>query len=308
MKTLYTTLAFLAIGPLQAQTRTIAVTIDDLPTVSAIDTTIASRQALTDSLLAALTRHTVPAIGFVNERKLGPRAVPAPSEVALLRRWVTAGMELGNHTWSHKGMHNVPLDEYLADVAMGDSVTISLTGPRPIRYFRHPFLHAGRDRVARDSLLRFLSTRGYAIAPVTIDNSDYIFAAAYARRMTAGDRVTADSIASEYLSYMERVVAYYEQQSTALLGRELPQILLLHANALNARTFDALAAMMKRRGYRFVSLGEALRDEAYLRPDGYFGPAGISWIHRWAIAEGRKGGFFAGEPEVPAWIERASQP
>ena len=62
---------------------------------------------------------------------------------------------------------------------------------------------------------------------------------------------------------MEAVVAYYEQQSVAIVGREIAQTLLLHASALNAATFDALAAKLEARGYRFVSLGEALKDPAY---------------------------------------------
>ena len=56
------------------------------------------------------------------------------------------------------------------------------------------------------------------------------------------------------------------------------------------------------RGYRFVSLQHALQDPAYTRRDEYVGPAGITWLHRWALTEGKKGAFFAGEPVVPEWV------
>jgi hypothetical protein len=60
-----------------------------------------------------------------------------------------------------------------------------------------------------------------------------------------------------------------------------------------------LLAMMRRRGYRFVSLDEALRDEAYRLPDDYTGPGGFSWIHRWSKTKGMAP---KGEPDEPAWI------
>jgi len=78
------------------------------------------------------------------------------------------------------------------------------------------------------------------------------------------------------------------------------QILLIHANALNAACFDPLMTMMKRRGYAFVPLDDALKDPAYALPDGYVGGAGISWLHRWALALGGKTAILADEPSWPA--------
>jgi peptidoglycan/xylan/chitin deacetylase (PgdA/CDA1 family) len=291
-----------------AAERRVAVTIDDLPTVSATPQTNESRLRLTTALLASLKRNKVPAIGFVNEGKMGPAGAPDPAQVQLLRLWLDAGLELGNHTFSHVSLHRVTLAAYESQVVLGDSVLRTLMRPAVPRYFRHPFLMTGRDTPVRDSLQLFLTARGYTIAPVTIDNADYMFAAVYDKRIAAGDTAAADSIATTYVRYMDSVFAYYERQSVALLGREVAQTLLMHANALNARAFDQLAAMMTRRGYRFISLTEALADEAYRRKDGYFGAAGISWLHRWAFAEGKKGAFFAGEPEVPSWIENSWQP
>jgi hypothetical protein len=97
-------------------------------------------------------------------------------------------------------------------------------------------------------------------------------------------------------------VDYYERQSQALLGYALPQVWLLHANALNAVAYADLVAAVRRRGYRAVALDEALADPAYARPDGYSGRYGPSWLHRWAMAEQRPKAFYAGEPEVPRWV------
>lgn len=305
--------AFGATVFVQAQQTTIrremAVTIDDLPWVSVQPDGIDRARPLTATLLQSFRRHDVPAIGFVNEIKLERDGVVQPDRVALLEDWVSAGFELGNHTYSHIDLHAAPVDDVLADVVRGEPVARSLLAKKgkKLRYFRHPFLHRGRDAETRLQLEEYLQDHGYRVAPVTIDNYDYIFAAAFDRAIASGDGDAEQRILATYLAYIQDVVSYYEQQSSALFGREMRQVLLLHANQLNARAFDALARSLKSRGYRFVTLDRALEDRAYGSPEAYFGPAGITWIHRWAITLGKPRTFFAGEPVVPDWITRASE-
>lgn len=292
-------------GPSAPSGRAVAVTFDDLPVVSVLPLDQAQREALTTALLNAIGRHQVPAIGFVNENKLADSAGPPdPLRVALLQRWLDAGLELGNHTWSHPDLHRIPLREFEAEVLRGEVVTrrlLAARGKTP-RYFRHPFLHTGRSVAVRDSLTAFLAEHGYRVAPVTIDNADYVFAAAYDRVLSGGDRAGAARVRATYLDYMDSVAAFYERQSLAILGREPPQVLLLHASRLNADAFDDLATMLARRGYRFIPLEEALADPAYASADSYTGPAGITWLHRWAMTAGISPTVFQGEPDAPGWI------
>ena len=103
---------------------------------------------------------------------------------------------------------------------------------------------------------------------------------------------------------MESVFSAMEAVSRDLLGREIAQVLLLHANVLNADYFPRLAAMMKGRGYRFVTLEDALRDPAYARPDTYVGEKGFSWLHHWEITEGRQR---SPSPDPPDWVMKAYQ-
>jgi peptidoglycan/xylan/chitin deacetylase (PgdA/CDA1 family) len=289
--------------------RTMAITIDDLPTISVLGEQIVRAERTTRDLLAAITRADVPAIGFVNERKLQPAGKVDPRRVALLQQWLDAGLELGNHTLSHPDLHRVDLKAFQDDVLKGETVTrrlLAAKGERP-RYFRHPFLHTGRSLEVRDGLLAFLRQHGYTVAPVTVDNYDYIFAAAYDRSVAKKDRALTARVTAAYLDYMEACVEYYERQSVGIVGREIAQTLLLHANALNAATFEALIDRLRKRGYRFVPLSDALKDPAYASKDEFIGPAGITWLHRWALTQGRRGSIFAGEPVVPEWIQTASE-
>lgn len=296
-----------------AETRTatgvpsIAITIDDLPTASVLGQEIDRAERMTRDLLAALRRAEVPAIGFVNGRKLQPSGRIDPRRVALLQQWIDGGFDLGNHTFSHIDLHESDVAVFERDVIAGDDAVRRLLASvgRAPRYFRHPFLHTGRSREVRDRIDAVLAKRGYAVAPVTLDNSDYVFAAAYDRAVAATDADLVRRIEATYLDYMESVVKYDEGQSVLIVGRPMSHTLLIHANALNAATIERLVDRLRTRGYRFVTLDEALKDPAYRSADEYFGPAGITWLHRWAMTSG-KSGIFAGEPVVPDWITQAA--
>jgi peptidoglycan/xylan/chitin deacetylase (PgdA/CDA1 family) len=298
--------ALLLLGVARDTTRrTMAVTFDDLPVVR-FQNDVAAQEAVTTELLRVIVRHGIPAIGFVNEKKLDAADGTLDlRRVALLRRWLDAGLELGNHTWSHASLHNTPLADYESEILRGETVLRPLLAERGMvpRFFRHPYLQTGRDLATRDSVTAFLAGHGYRVAPVTVDNADYIFAATYDRRREAGD---AARVRTEYLQYMEEVVIFYEGQAQAIVGRVIPQILLVHASRLNADAFDALATWLRARGYDFIPLEQALADSVYASPDRYTGNGGITWLHRWAITRGTAPSVFQGEPVVPDWIERAS--
>ncbi|HEX9918477.1 MAG TPA: hypothetical protein VGA87_04875, partial [Pyrinomonadaceae bacterium] len=148
----------------------------------------------------------------------------------------------------------------------------------------------------------FLAGRGYRIHQVTIDNSDWLYGRVYAQARRAEDEATMRRVADEYLPYMERMFEYYEELSQRTLGYELPQVLLLTANALNAHKIEDLVAMMKRRGYEFVTLEEALEDKAYRgQAANYVGPAGISWLERWALGKGQP---LADAPDISPYMRQ----
>jgi peptidoglycan/xylan/chitin deacetylase (PgdA/CDA1 family) len=288
--------------------RRIAVTMDDLPIVtSSPDEQI--RAGFVADLVAAIQRQQLPVTGFVNEGKLKIDGKDSPQRVGYLKLWLSAGLELGNHTFSHMDLHQASVEAFERDVLEGEIITRALqpaAGNRR-RYFRHPYLHTGMSKEIRDRVEAFLSKHGYSIAPVTIDNADYVFAAAYDRAGLQQDHQTQRRIMEAYLKYMDAVFGYYQKQSLAIVGREIAHTLLLHANALNSRALDSLAIMLRGRGYRFVPLGEALEDPVYRMPDTYYGPGGISWLHRWAMTKGMAASVFAGEPSVPPWIDQASR-
>ncbi|HEV7349322.1 polysaccharide deacetylase family protein [Telluribacter sp.] len=289
-----------------AQPKQLCVTVDDLPTVEYGE---GNQEEITQKLVAHFQKYNIPAIGFVNERKLYKSGKVHKESVNLLRQWLDRGYELGNHTFSHLSYHKTPFTEFTNDILKGEKVTppLSKKAGLPWQYFRHPFLHIGQNQARYDSLSTFLESHNYIEAPVTIDNEDYLFAKAYSNAHKKNNKAQMQRIGSDYVKYMEAKVYFYEQASSRLFNRQIPQVLLIHANLLNADYLDELAEMYKRNGYTFVDLYTALQDKAYLEKITKFGNYGISWIDRWALSRSVPKEFFANDPATPDYIVKAAQ-
>lgn len=284
--------------------RQVSLTFDDL----ILQGPVLSNKALRDmtaKLLRSTKANSVPLFGDVVEYKLYSNDKLDPERVAILKMWLDAGAELGNHTYTHSSLNSHPLAAVQDDVVRGETVTKKLLEERgrKLRYFRHPVLQTGPDLKTKIAFEKFLATRGYTIAPVTIDNQDFMFAEVYARAKRRGDTALMKRVADEYVSYMEKMFEFFEKLSVDVVGYEVKQTLLLHANEINADHFDALLGMIRKRGYTFISLDDALQDKAYALPDAQTS-RGLSWIHRWALA---KGMTLREEPREPEWLTKLFQ-
>jgi peptidoglycan-N-acetylglucosamine deacetylase len=280
--------------------RQIAVTIDDLPAGNAYNMSAADITQMTAKLVATLRQQKIPAVGFVNEKKLY-RSGEVDERIKALEIWLDAGLELGNHTFSHTSLNKAGLRMFEDDVIQGESVTRLLMAQRKmtLRYFRHPYLDTGRDLQTRRDAEAFLVERGYRIAPVTLDAWDWMFGAIYEDAKKRGDTALQQEMVSSYLAYTNVVFAYYEELSKQIVGYEPKQVLLLHATWLEADHIGELADLIRKRGYRFITLEDALSDQAYSLPDTYVGEEGTSWLDHWAITLGKP---LQGFPTVPAPI------
>jgi peptidoglycan-N-acetylglucosamine deacetylase len=276
--------------------REVAITIDDLPRGGdGGGRTYAEIRGMTERLLAPLHQQKIPVTGFVHP---GRTELAAPDLRRILDLWLDAGADLGNHTWSHADLNRVPVAEYEQDILKADADLRPIVEARgrKLEFFRYPMLHAGPTAETKRAIADFLGAHNYRNAPVTFDNSDYMFAALYTRPEFRA------RVVKEYVPYLESVVAFFERRSVEAVGREFHQIMLLHASDLNSRTMPAILAMFRRRGYRFVSLTDALQDDAYRLPENYVGPGGFSWIHRWSMTKGMPN---KGEPDEPGWVRKA---
>lgn len=287
---------------------TVAVTFDDLPVTAGERGPAASVVKINRGIVATLAKRGIPAVGFVNEVGLETDGIVDPARIEALSIWLDSGFALGNHTYSHPSAHKVSREAYFEDIVKGERVIrpLLVSHHKTLTWFRHPFLQTGRDLETKQAVEAFLAEHGYRIAPVTMDNGEWIFASAYAKAGKREDRRMKRRIAGEYVAYMEEKTDYWERSARSLFDRDIPQVLLVHANALNADHFDRVAAMLEKRGYRFVTLESAVDDPAYAGADTFTGAGGISWIHRWALTKGGRSAILPGEPEVPRWVMDAA--
>ncbi len=278
----------------------VAVTFDDLPTYGE-GQSIKEDTQLTIRLLAGLRRHHIPATGFVNERQLeGP---DRGARINLLERWLDAGMDLGNHGFSHLSLSHTPLDTYIADTERGALVTSRLLAARGRTelWFRYPFLETGPTLEVQHAFEAWLTTHGYRVAPVTMENADWRFADAYNEALAIGDPKRALWIKSAYIDYSAKAIAWYRKASVKLQDREIRFVLLLHASKLNADSIDELARILRRSHLRAVTLNHALKDPAYGLPETISDPDGDDWLTRWSTTLHHELPF-DDFPEVPANI------
>lgn len=299
--------AVLALLAQPAPQREIAVTFDDLPASQGVDD-VNHLVTVNNRILAALEAERAPAVGFVNERKLGTDQ-GRDLRIAILRRWVDAGHALGNHTASHLDFHTTTLERFQQDVIDGDRVTPGLMrGARmTARWFRHPFMHTGQSPEVRIALDRFLAAQGYKTAPFTVENADYVFSGVYRRAKLREDANLSRRVVQAYLAHIDPVLEFFEALSREAFDREIRQVLLIHANDINADVLPGVLKRIRARGYTFITLERALEDEAYGTPDDYVGLAGPSWLHRWRIAK-RMQSRLGDEPAPPDWVLKLYRP
>ena len=289
--------------PLSAQNapqREIALTFDDLPAAGANAMTGAEIVEMTSKLLGTLRDQKVPAVGFVNERKLY-KFGEVDARIKALSMWPEYGFELGNHTFSHASLNKVGLKAWEEEIVRGETVTRMLLAEHhmELRYFRHPYLDSGRDLETRRQAEAFLVERGYRIAPVTMDAWDWMYAGVYEDARRRGDTALQQKLVDSYHEYTNQVFDYYEKFSKDLIGYEPRQILLLHGNWLEADHVAELLDLLRKRGYKFITLQDALSDVAYSLPDEYVGEEGTSWIDHWAITRGHPP---QNTPVFPQWV------
>jgi peptidoglycan/xylan/chitin deacetylase (PgdA/CDA1 family) len=287
--------------------KTLVVTVDDLPgALPGNDYAVGDLkvlQKINRGIPATIKAHHAWAVGFVNERKLqvwGERDARAE----LLQMWLDNGLTLGNHTYEHISFNSTTLQKFEDETIRGEVVTRVLmkNAGQTEKYFRHPYLNTGATAADKAGFEQFLKDRNYIIAPVTIEDGDYAFndVLSYAREKK--DKRLEARAKQAYLDYVDQVFDYFEKVAMTDFNRPIPQVFLVHDNEINLELLDAVLTKLERRGYKFISLDQALADPAYATPDLYVGE-GMSWLDKWKIALNLKLEKDKG-PELPDWTQK----
>ena len=223
-----------------------------------------SPQARNDALLAALARHRVKAALFVTA---GNGAVK-PEGLALARAWGQAGHAVGNHTMTHPDLDSakVTLAQYQQEVLDCDRIVATLPGYQ--KWFRFTFLREGNTPEKRNGMRGFLREQGYRNAYVSLDTSDWRLNDKLVEVLENDPKANVEPIRQAYLSHIRQRALAYRALAQRLQGRDIPQVLLLHHNLINAMWLDDVIRQFKEMGWSITTPAEAFADPVYqLNPD-----------------------------------------
>jgi peptidoglycan/xylan/chitin deacetylase (PgdA/CDA1 family) len=95
---------------LLAQTRSVAVTFDDLPGLYVTTCDADAYRRMNQQLVDAIRGNAMPALGLINESKLCPEK--RGQLASILGIWLDAGLDLGNHTFSHVDFNTSTIAEF----------------------------------------------------------------------------------------------------------------------------------------------------------------------------------------------------
>lgn len=285
---------FICIYSAKGQTK-VALTIDDVPNTRKYE-----RDNFNATLLNRLDSLSIPITIFINEGAIYKTdSVTKNSE--LLRKWIQTELVFpANHSFSHSRYSDVGLDSFKVDVIKGEYLTKELIKGvnKELNYFRFPFNDLGKDSIQQKEIEIFLDSKGYKIAPFTIESSDWMFNYIYKFYLTSGDTIKANEIGKLYIDMTIQYFDFFDSLATKQYGRSISQIYLCHDNSLNADYLPQLIEILKTKKYQFISLVEAMDDPVYKQPNKYYEKWGVSWVYRWVANSKKRTQLMQKEPNI----------
>lgn len=244
------------------QAQQLALTFDDGPRIAPTPRMTAAQR--NEALLGHLQAAGAPAALFVTLHN----GADTPEGLRLLKAWGAAGHRIGNHTVTHPDLNAAAttLEAYQKELLACDQVIATVPGYRP--WFRFTFLREGNTTEKREGMRAFLKTKGWRNASVTLDTSDWRLDERLVQVLAQRPDADLAPIREAYLSHLRQRAGAYRDLSRRLLGRDIPQVMLMHHNLLNALFLGDALAMLRKEGWTFIDPEKAYEDAVYqLQPE-----------------------------------------
>jgi peptidoglycan-N-acetylglucosamine deacetylase len=237
----------------------VALSFDDLPAAGGLapdQTRVNIATRLTKELRA---EHLKGVYGFINAVDLDDD----PDTHGALRVWLRAGMNLGNHTWSHPALSDVTAAEYEHNIALDEPDLRAFAGKRDWHWFRYPYLEEGDTVAKREAVRGWLRDHGYRIADVTLNFEDDDWGDPYLRCKAKHDAAGIAWLKQSYLENAAEFIRMGREEELTAFGHEIPNVLLLHATDFTTLMLPSLLQQLRQEGFRFAALPTVEKDPAY---------------------------------------------
>lgn len=247
---------------LNVHAQTVALTFDDGPNIK--ETPMLSPQQRNQAMLNALAKHGVSAALFVTAGNGANQA----AGYELAKAWGAAGHAIGNHSMTHPNLHSdkISLAQYQQEILDCDQIIRTLPGYQ--KWYRFTFLNEGNTPEKRDGMRDFLKTENYRNAYVSLDTSDWRLNEKLVEMLKKDPHADVTPVKQAYLSHIRQRALAYRELSLKLQGRDIPQIMLMHHNLINALWLDDVITQFEEMGWKFVTPAAAFADPVYqLKPE-----------------------------------------
>jgi peptidoglycan/xylan/chitin deacetylase (PgdA/CDA1 family) len=242
----------------------LAITFDDLPSNGELPPGV-TRTETAKKVVDILKKHHVPPVyGFINAKKLEGSDDGAEA----LRIWAAAE-PIGNHTYSHMDLEQNPPEAFEREIEENEpalellALGASKDGKEDWHWLRYPYLHEGDTVEKRRAIRAYLKAHNYRIAQVTLDWEDYLWNFAYAKCAAKGDAKSIEWLHSSYLSTASDFLDLGREQAKLIYGHDINYVLLMHLGAYSSTILPDALDLLKKKGFKLVTLEEAETDPAY---------------------------------------------
>lgn len=258
----------------------IAVTFDDLPLNGDLPPGVTRVQIARDTLALLKARHVPAAYGFINARKLEGNADAAEA----LKVWAAAE-PIGNHTYSHLDLNANPAEAFEREIEQ-DEPTLELLAAKDgnWHWLRYPYLREGETVEKRRAVRAYLQAHQYRVAQVTMDWEDYLWNTAYARCVAKSDAKSIEWLRSSYLNIASQYLDLGREMATLVYGHDINHVLLLHLGAFSSTILPDALDLLKKKGFKLVTLEEAESDPVYAGDPDAGSKYGGSLLDQWMDA------------------------
>jgi hypothetical protein len=109
----------------------------------------------------------------------------------------------------------------------------------------------------------FLQQHGYRNAYVSLDTSDWRLDDKLRQVLAADAKADIAPIRQAYLDHIRQRALAYRDLSRQLVGRDIPQVILMHHNLASALWLDDVITQFEGMGWKVVGAAEAFADPVY---------------------------------------------
>jgi peptidoglycan/xylan/chitin deacetylase (PgdA/CDA1 family) len=258
----------------------IAITFDDLPLNGELPPGVTRVQIARDTLALLKARHVPAAYGFVNARKLEGNADAAEA----LKVWAAAE-PIGNHTYSHLDLNANPAEAFEREIEQNEpALELLAAKDGNWHWLRYPYLREGETVEKRRAVRAYLQAHQYRVAQVTMDWEDYLWNSAYARCVAKNDAKSIEWLRSSYLNIASQYLDLGREMATLVYGHDINHVLLLHLGAFSSTILPDAFDLLKRKGFKLVTLEEAESDPVYEGDPDAGSKYGGSLLDQWMDA------------------------